>query len=112
MILATDMAKHAGDLAAMKEVISQDEVKADRKQLALPAYRVEDEAEKFQKQQFVLECCLHSCDISQGTRSFDVVHKWTYLLFEEFFAQGDLEKDMGLPISMLCDRATTNVSNA
>ena len=50
MILATDMAKHAGDLAAMKEVISQDEVKADRKQLALPAYRVEDEAEKFQKQ--------------------------------------------------------------
>jgi len=31
-------------------------------------------------------------------------------LFEEFFQQGDLEKDQGLQISMLCDRETTNVA--
>ena len=29
-----------------------------------------------------------------------------------FFIQGDLEKAKGLPISALCDRATTNVSKA
>jgi len=33
-------------------------------------------------------------------------------LFEEFFDQGDLERKEGLPITMLCDRTTTNVSNA
>ena len=34
------------------------------------------------------------------------------MLFEEFFAQGDLEKQIDLPISMLCDRSTTNVAGA
>ena len=57
-----------------------------------------------------MECCLHACDVSQQTRSFKVVKEWTYLLFEEFFAQGDTEKELGLPISMLCDRSTTKVA--
>jgi hypothetical protein len=32
------------------------------------------------------------------------VKKWSYLLFEEFFLQGDLEKEENLPVSFLCDR--------
>lgn len=51
-------------------------------------------------------------DLSVGSRSFDVVKKWTYLLFDEFFIQGDLEKEQSLPVSFLCDRATTNVAKA
>mmetsp|Transcript_5976 Transcript_5976/g.7645 ORF Transcript_5976/g.7645 Transcript_5976/m.7645 type:complete len:85 (-) Transcript_5976:246-500(-) len=47
---------------------------------------------------------MHGCDISQGCRSFDVCKEWTYLLFEEFFHQGDLEKQNDLPVSFLCDR--------
>lgn len=35
--------------------------------------------------------------------------KWTYLLFEEFFDQGDIEKEEGLPVSFLCDRNTINI---
>ena len=57
----------------------------------------------------MLELALHACDVSNSVKSFDVVRKWTYLLFEEFFHQGDLEKEAGLPISMLCDRTTVNV---
>ena len=38
-----------------------------------------------------------------------MVKSWTYLLFEEFFNQGDLEKDQGLPISFLCNRDTTSI---
>lgn len=41
-----------------------------------------------------------------------MVKKWTYLLFDEFFDQGDLEKEKGLPISMLCDRDNTNVAQS
>ena len=55
---------------------------------------------------------MHSCDVSQAGRPFEIVNEWTYLLFEEFFDQGDLERKEGLPITMLCDRSTTNVSNA
>ena len=32
------------------------------------------------------EAVVHACDISNCARSFEVVHDWTYLLFEEFFA--------------------------
>ena len=30
----------------------------------------------------------------------------------EFFAQGELEQERGLPVSMLMDRATTNIAKA
>ena len=43
------------------------------------------------------------------TRNFDVVKKWSYLLFEEFFLQGDLEKEENLPVSFLCDRQKDNI---
>ena len=36
--------------------------------------------------------------------------KWADLLFKEYFAQGDLEKEKGLDISFLCDRKTTNIA--
>lgn len=52
---------------------------------------------------------MHACDISYGARDFEVVHDWTYLVFEEFFVQGDVERDNQMPISMLCDRTTTTV---
>lgn len=35
---------------------------------------------------------------------------WAYKLFEEFFHQGDVEKEAGLKVSFLCDRETTNVA--
>src|SRR4051794_4177534 len=57
----------------------------------------------------MLETCLHACDVSQQTRDFKVTRNWTYLLYEEFFLQGDLEKEDGLPISFLCNRKTTEV---
>ncbi len=69
----------------------------------------ENEGTVFKSQQFMLEICLHACDVSQQTRDFEVAKTWTYLLFEEFFAQGDHEKELGLPISFLCNRGTTNV---
>ena len=53
---------------------------------------------------------IHSCDLSTPTRKFDTLRTWTYLLFEEFFHQGDVEKAQGQPASFLCDRETTIVA--
>lgn len=43
---------------------------------------------------------------------FALVRKWTYLLFDEFFQQGDLEAKQQLPVSFLCDRSSTNVAKS
>jgi len=55
---------------------------------------------------------LHCCDISHPAKSFDIHQRWTYLLMEEFFRQGDMEKAMGLPYSPLCDRNTTLIAES
>lgn len=47
---------------------------------------------KFKNQQIIMDLLIHSADISQQCRPFEIVKEWTYLLFEEFFDQGDLEK--------------------
>ena len=52
---------------------------------------------------------MHAADVSTQTRTFDIAVEWTKLLFEEFFNQGDIEKEKGLPISFLCDRETTQI---
>ena len=45
-------------------------------------------------------------------RPFKIAVEWTWLLFEEFFDQGDTEKQQDLPISFLCDRTTTQISSS
>ena len=55
---------------------------------------------------------MHTCDLSYPARDFNIVKKWVYLLFEEFFNQGDLEKELNLPVSFLCDREKTDIANS
>ena len=60
----------------------------------------------------MMDICIHAADLSTPTRKFDTLKEWTYLLYEEFFLQGDAEKKEGMPASFLCDRATVKVSKA
>jgi hypothetical protein len=48
---------------------------------------------------------VHGADLSFLARGFDVSVIWVNLLFEEFFAQGDLQAEKNLPLSMLCNRS-------
>lgn len=106
-ILATDMAKHAADLSQLKSIVEAKQIRQG--QNADLVINRESDATLFKSQQFLLEITLHACDISQQTRPFDTVRKWTELLYDEFFHQGDLEKQKGLPVSFLCDRVSTDV---
>lgn len=56
-----------------------------------------------------MEMAMHASDISAAARPFEIARAWVYLLFEEFFKEGDLEKDNDLPVTFLCDRETTFV---
>ena len=55
----------------------------------------------------ILSLFLHMADISHPGKPWDLHKDWTSRLIEEFFRQGDREKEMGLPCSPLCDRNTT-----
>lgn len=55
---------------------------------------------------------MHAADISTQTRPFALAKEWTELLYQEFFTQGDLEKHQSLPVSFLCDRETTQISQS
>lgn len=89
MVLATDMSYHFQQLKNMKHLLTTVEPTVDKsKALAL---------------------VLHCCDISHPAKKWEVHHRWTMLLLEEFFRQGDLELELGLPYSPLCDRNNTHV---
>ena len=59
-----------------------------------------------------MHLAFHLCDISNPAKRFDICRKWTELLYVEFFMQGDMERDRGMPISYLMDRSTTNLAKA
>jgi cAMP-specific phosphodiesterase 4 len=54
----------------------------------------------------------HLADISNPSKSWNLALKWTELLFEEFFKQGDKERELGIGVSDLMDRSTTNIAKA
>ncbi len=56
--------------------------------------------------------CFHLADISNPAKKFDIFKKWTDLLFVEFFAQGDQERSLGIPISYLMDKHTVNIAKS
>lgn len=51
---------------------------------------------------------LHLADISNPAKPHPLFLQWADAVLAEFYAQGDKEASMGLPISPLCDRATTS----
>eukprot|EP00347_Sterkiella_histriomuscorum_P005920 403354761 len=104
-ILATDMAKHAKDLSQIKDIVESKGIKEGQNNTMI--IDCTNETTVFNSQQFILECCLHACDLSQQAREFDVSKEWCYLVFDEFFKQGDVELKNNLPYSLYCDRKTT-----
>ncbi|XP_036364197.1 calcium/calmodulin-dependent 3',5'-cyclic nucleotide phosphodiesterase 1A isoform X3 [Octopus sinensis] len=91
MVLATDMSFHFQQIKNMKSMLTLTEGIEKSKALSL---------------------VLHCADISHPAKEWFMHKKWTDLLLEEFFRQGDREKELGLPFSPLCDRKTTLVAES
>lgn len=56
---------------------------------------------------FLAAMILHAADISNPVRSTSVASEWARRVLNEFFSQGDLERQTGNPISAMCDRSET-----
>ena len=84
-VLSTDMANHSKHIELMKTSI--DKIKNNK------------ENEAFSDTLQYMELVVHSADISNPTKKYNIYLKWAKLVVEEFLQQGDKEKALGLPIS-------------
>ena len=60
----------------------------------------------------ILIFLLHSADISNPTKPQTLSVRWADNALTEFFAQGDKEKELSLPVSPLCDKETTKTADS
>ena len=60
----------------------------------------------------VLQNMVHCSDLSNPTKPLHLYEQWIERIMEEFFRQGDLERDQGLDISPMCDRTTANIEKS
>lgn len=58
---------------------------------------------------FILQIALKCADISNPCRPWDVSRKWSLKVCDEFFRQGDYERQLGLPVTDICDRYNNTV---
>lgn len=95
LILSTDMAKHFDLIAHFRSKAYK------AKEITHPDAKLE-----------ALKLVIHSADIGHTAKETDLHKKWSKLLAEEFFHQGDIEKEANQPVSMYCDRETTILSKS
>ena len=55
---------------------------------------------------------LHCADLTNPTKPFEIYKGWTFGVMEEFFKQGDREKEPGIEVSAMCDRDSVDVDKA
>merc|ERR1712083_465436 len=87
MVLATDPAKHGENVQKFVDWIATGRAQ-------------EDVNTTSEWQLFALETALHAADISNPTLALPLCCHWVGLVFEEFWAQGDLEKSVLGSVSM------------
>jgi 3',5'-cyclic-nucleotide phosphodiesterase/cAMP-specific phosphodiesterase 4 len=63
----------------------------------------------YENKQLIFSMGLKCADLGHSAKNIDLHQKWSALICEEYFRQGDLEKLRKQEISMYCDRDTTNV---
>jgi hypothetical protein len=93
MVLATDMAMHFDWIGKFKNKLNgvgfNYEARQDRKLL--------------------LNIAIKCADVNNPAKPLDSCRRWTELIMEEFFRQGDEEKRKGVPVSMFYNRETTDI---
>jgi cAMP-specific phosphodiesterase 4 len=105
LVLATDMCKHMEHVAHLRtrlEVrkLTEESGNVFHSKLALESY-----GDRIQ----ILQSVVHCSDLSNPTKPREVYKQWTERITEEFFRQGDKERQLGFEVSPMCDRHTVSV---
>jgi cAMP-specific phosphodiesterase 4 len=60
----------------------------------------------------VLQNMVHCADLSNPTKPLELYRRWVERIMEEFFQQGDREREAGLDISPMCDRYNATIEKS
>ncbi|CAE7842829.1 dnc, partial [Symbiodinium sp. KB8] len=119
MILATDNEYHFHYLAKLKQALpstssSSSPVRARHHESKGAEADAESEEEQLLRtstltstpdgQLLTLQNALHAADVSNSAKPWDYYNRWVALLMDEFFAQGDLEREKGVGVTPFMDR--------
>ena len=55
---------------------------------------------------------VHCSDLSNPTKPLDIYRQWVDRIMEEFFRQGDQEREIGMEISPMCDRFNATIEKS
>ncbi|XP_077065320.1 3',5'-cyclic-AMP phosphodiesterase 4B isoform X2 [Siphateles boraxobius] len=102
VVLATDMSKHMSLLADLKTMVETKKVTSSGVLL------LDNYTDRIQ----VLRNMVHCADLSNPTKPLDLYRQWTDRIMEEFFHQGDRERERGMEISPMCDKHTASVEKS
>jgi len=97
LILSTDLSKHMQDLGDLRLRLGNGDF---------------DPSEMASDQQLALTWYFRASDIGHSAKPWDIHRRWSERLVEEFHAQGDVERGLGLPLSPLCDRNNFDLSKS
>mmetsp|Transcript_23384 Transcript_23384/g.20784 ORF Transcript_23384/g.20784 Transcript_23384/m.20784 type:complete len:140 (-) Transcript_23384:196-615(-) len=96
MIIATDMSLHFEYINKFKALMNEPD----------------PDFEKEENKTFVMSMCVHVSDLTNPAKNWTESYKWALVVYEEFFVQGDKEKELGLPIGDLNDRKNINLAKS
>ena len=92
-VLDTDMTKHSKHLGEIQTKLQKTE-------------------ELKMEKEFVIGTILHLADLSNPCRCKRISEEWARRVSEEFFLQGDLERENFVEINLLCDRTKVNIAKS
>lgn len=95
LILATDITRQQEFLSRFKKYLDD---------------RNFNFANNFEERHFMLQIALKCADICNPCRNWPVSKLWSERVCDEFFRQGDYERQLQIPVTPLCDRNATTVA--
>ncbi|NXP75897.1 PDE4D phosphodiesterase, partial [Ramphastos sulfuratus] len=102
IVLATDMSKHMNLLADLKTMVETKKVTSSGVLL------LDNYSDRIQ----VLQNMVHCADLSNPTKPLHLYRQWTDRIMEEFFRQGDRERERGMEISPMCDKHNASIEKS
>ncbi|KAJ3330283.1 cAMP-specific 3',5'-cyclic phosphodiesterase 4D [Blyttiomyces sp. JEL0837] len=94
LILCTDMGKHFEYLTKFKAKLSTNTFT-----------NMEIQENRLMTMEMGIKCS----DLNNPSKTPELASKWVSCIMEEFYRQGDCERELGLPISQFMDRGNTNI---
>ena len=106
-VLATDMQQHFKNLAELRAEVD----KRRHRMMAAPLLHEQPHASSNDRL-ILLANMLHSADLANPCKPLQTYLRWTERVTREFYNQGDREREQGLPVSLMMDRAKPNVERS